>query len=404
MRYGARAYRIEDIEAIGSMGLDFAEVNLTGDQCLLEDVKVLNELAGKWGIQYLVHAPNEGDPTDLRHLEGEFIPSIFRILDGCRAIESPILTMHFWLDGRFLPADVLSRKMALLEKVSMEGRRLGVQVCIENLSERLEDLRPLFSRCSQLGMTLDLGHGEILSAANSSFSFMEAFAERIRHVHVHDNRGGSRVDDDLHLPLGEGNIDFPPLIGALLAIGYDNTITVEVPVDQVASSLQRLRLLVEGISPRMSHAAQRVQHVLDGFGLRNRVIEWKRTTSTAREAAETLGTTEAHIAKSLVFSVGEGHILVIASGVNRVSEKKLSSALGSRIRMASPQKVEDLTGFPVGGVPPVGHRCRLATFIDQDLLEKDFIWAAAGTPTAVFRLTPQELLHITKGRVMDLKQ
>jgi prolyl-tRNA editing enzyme YbaK/EbsC (Cys-tRNA(Pro) deacylase) len=91
--------------------------------------------------------------------------------------------------------------------------------------------------------------------------------------------------------------------------------------------------------------------------------------------------------------------LVIASGANRVNEKRITEIVGEAIELADAEYVREVTGFVIGGVPPVGHASRIRTLVDADLLKFDVIWAAAGTPRAVFRLTPQELQKITDGTV-----
>lgn len=113
----------------------------------------------------------------------------------------------------------------------------------------------------------------------------------------------------------------------------------------------------------------------------------------------------AQIAKSVVFrAVGMNRaVLVIASGANRVDEKLVAAALGDRIAKADAAFVRDKTGFAIGGVAPVGHTEKPVTLIDEDLLGHAEIWAAAGTPNSVFRLTPQALVAMTGGRVTAIK-
>jgi len=108
--------------------------------------------------------------------------------------------------------------------------------------------------------------------------------------------------------------------------------------------------------------------------------------------------------KSLVFFAGQDPILIIASGKNRVNEKKIRAHIGVKIKRADAVKVRDATGYAIGGVPPVGHARPLRTIIDEDLMAYTEIYAAAGTPHAVFRLTPEELARITGGEVLDLKE
>ena len=109
--------------------------------------------------------------------------------------------------------------------------------------------------------------------------------------------------------------------------------------------------------------------------------------------------------KSLVFKGAQSHkpVLALVSGANRVNEKRLSSLLGEDIEKADADFVRQHTGFAVGGVPPVGHVERLVTFIDEDLLQYDEIWAAAGSPHTVFRLTPGDLQGLTGGEVVTVK-
>ena len=111
------------------------------------------------------------------------------------------------------------------------------------------------------------------------------------------------------------------------------------------------------------------------------------------------------IVKSLIFEGKQSHrpILVVASGVNRVNEKILGQQISEPVKMANADFVREMTGFAIGGVPPLGHRRPLTVFIDEDLLAYAEIWAAAGTPRAVFKLTPDELKMITNGTVISVK-
>jgi prolyl-tRNA editing enzyme YbaK/EbsC (Cys-tRNA(Pro) deacylase) len=148
-------------------------------------------------------------------------------------------------------------------------------------------------------------------------------------------------------------------------------------------------------------SAQRVQEELRGRGFDNQVVELPDSTRTAAEAAAAVGCTVGQIAKSLIFigkQTGQG-ILVIASGANRVDEKAVQILVGEKIGKADADTVRLLTGYVIGGVPPLGHRQPLLTYIDQDLLQYAQIWAAAGHPNAVFALTGEELVAMTGGQV-----
>ncbi len=154
----------------------------------------------------------------------------------------------------------------------------------------------------------------------------------------------------------------------------------------------------------LSRKANMVQDALKNAGVELQVQELSASTRTAAEAAAAVGCTVEQIAKSLVFCTADSNepILVITSGGNRVNESALGKTIGSALKKASADFVQEKTGYAIGGIPPVGHVQPIRTFIDQDLLQYDVIWAAAGTPHAVFRLRPQELQHITKGTVVSV--
>ena len=151
----------------------------------------------------------------------------------------------------------------------------------------------------------------------------------------------------------------------------------------------------------LSRAASRVQSALDAAGVTARVVELPDSTRTAVEAASAIGCSVAEIAKSLVFRGKESGeaVLVIASGTNRVDEKKVAALLGEPIAKADADFVRERTGYAIGGIPPIGHLTPLRTLIDEELLTFATLWAAAGTPHAVFELTPQDLVRMTGGRV-----
>ncbi len=152
------------------------------------------------------------------------------------------------------------------------------------------------------------------------------------------------------------------------------------------------------MKPATAPSALRVQAAL---GDRHLVMEFEATTRTAADAAAAIGCTVAQIGKSLVFR-GAGSnrpVLVVASGVNRVDEAKVAAAVGEPIARADADFVREATGFAIGGVPPVGHKQTPIVLIDESLMSFGEIWAAAGTPNAVFRLTPADLVALTGGRV-----
>jgi prolyl-tRNA editing enzyme YbaK/EbsC (Cys-tRNA(Pro) deacylase) len=156
----------------------------------------------------------------------------------------------------------------------------------------------------------------------------------------------------------------------------------------------------------LSASAQKVQSALQQMDLPCEVVELSDSTRTAVEAAAAIGCTVSQIVKSLIFrgkSSGKG-VLVLASGTNRVDEKLVAAVLGEAIDRADPDFVREQTGYAIGGVPPLAHDHPMTALIDRDLLQFDEIWAAAGTPHAVFRLKPADLERMTGGQLADIKK
>jgi prolyl-tRNA editing enzyme YbaK/EbsC (Cys-tRNA(Pro) deacylase) len=152
-------------------------------------------------------------------------------------------------------------------------------------------------------------------------------------------------------------------------------------------------------------SAARVRSVLDAHGLADRVRELGEPTRTAEQAAAAVGCELGQIVKSLVFRARDSAraVMVVASGANRVDESKIAALLGERIGKADADFVREHTGFAIGGVAPLGQPDPLVTYIDEDLLAHERIWAAAGTPNALFELTPGELQRLSGGQVADVK-
>lgn len=159
----------------------------------------------------------------------------------------------------------------------------------------------------------------------------------------------------------------------------------------------------------MHPSAQRVQEALNQLGYTGQIVEHEASTRTAVEAAQAAGCEVGQIVKSLVFMLqtpqnpaGEP-ILVMVSGPNRVHEKHFGQLLGGRLTRADADYVREWSGFAIGGVPPVGHKTPMQTYLDEDLLLYETIWAAAGTPNAVFQITPQALVRISGAKVVSVK-
>lgn len=164
---------------------------------------------------------------------------------------------------------------------------------------------------------------------------------------------------------------------------------------------------VTGAAPpvALSASAAKVQDTIRSLGFPNTVIELAIPVRTAADAAAAVGCEVGQIVKSIIFRAPQSDrgVLVLTSGANRVDETRITEMLGEPIGKADPAFVRDRTGYAIGGVPPLGHATPFVTFLDEDLLALPELWAAAGHPNSLFRLTPDELTRMTGGRVTRVK-
>jgi prolyl-tRNA editing enzyme YbaK/EbsC (Cys-tRNA(Pro) deacylase) len=153
----------------------------------------------------------------------------------------------------------------------------------------------------------------------------------------------------------------------------------------------------------LSPASKRVQEAIVAKGFSLEIREFSESTHSSQEAALAIGCSLGQIAKSLVFKSDSGKpVLIIASGVNRVSEEKVKGIVGEKISRADPDFVKKSTGFSIGGVPPLPVE-GVIVLVDGDLLKFQEVWAAAGTSNSVFKLAPAQLVELCQGKVCDLK-
>ena len=152
-------------------------------------------------------------------------------------------------------------------------------------------------------------------------------------------------------------------------------------------------------------SVQRVQDALAAAGGGHTIVALAQSALTSADAARAVGCRVDQIAKSLVFRAAKTQraVLVITSGANRVDEVKVTALLDEPIGRADAEFVRARTGFAIGGVAPIAHAEPLTILIDEDLLKWPEIWAAAGHPNAVFRLTPDDLVRMTGGRVASVR-
>jgi prolyl-tRNA editing enzyme YbaK/EbsC (Cys-tRNA(Pro) deacylase) len=152
-------------------------------------------------------------------------------------------------------------------------------------------------------------------------------------------------------------------------------------------------------------ALDRFMTAAAALGIEPEIRRFPQGTKTAADAAAAIGCDLGQIVKSLVFSVDGRPVLALTSGVNRADVGLLVAlAHGEEGRRATPEEARAATGFAVGGTPPFGHPAPVPVFVDRDLLQYPEVWAAAGTPDSVFPLTPHDLVRLTNGQVVDLKE
>ncbi|TMD42412.1 MAG: YbaK/EbsC family protein [Chloroflexi bacterium] len=151
-------------------------------------------------------------------------------------------------------------------------------------------------------------------------------------------------------------------------------------------------------------ASRRVSAALHHAGLSAEIREFDASTRTAQDAASAIGTTVGQIVKSLVFLAGDRPVLALVSGSNQLDTPKLQAITGRAVNKADATLVREATGYAIGGVPPAGFPSPIDTYIDQDLLQHEELWAAAGTPHHVFRITPPDLVRLTAGTVANLRR
>jgi len=239
---GGRAHTLDEVHAVGILRLPFVEISMDDPGTVKGWKGELLGMRGAYGIRYLAHFPNEDNPFDVRILKDRFVPKIKALIDLAGDLDIPKATMHFWIDRRWAPQDLIPKKLELLADIVEYASSSGVIICIENLSERFESFQSAFDIVPDLMMTLDIGHAQLLAKRNTSYDFIEHCGEKIAHVHVHDNRGGTSVKDDLHLALGEGNVEYRAILHSLLKSGYDSTITMEVKPEDMS----RTKVAIEG--------------------------------------------------------------------------------------------------------------------------------------------------------------
>ncbi len=249
MQIGGRAHSVDDVRFLAAAGLPFAEISILDPDVFYDrELPQLRALQQRYGIAYLLHGPEEGNAWEPEVLRQTLLPSIQKLIQCSQELDIRLLTIHFWLDRRFIDETIISSKLPVLKDMAEYAGKRDVQLCIENLSEHPTDFCTAFDAVDCLGMTLDIGHAQLLADRNTTYEFCSACPGRIKHVHVHDNLGGDTPEHDLHLPVGDGRIDFKGVLGALQRTGYDRRITLEVKPSDVARSMALIESIWQAAS------------------------------------------------------------------------------------------------------------------------------------------------------------
>lgn len=250
MLFGGHVKSLSHIQVLRDLCFDFGEVVLRDSDALRSwrDSGVRNRFQDQFFL--ISHGPFEGPPNDLDNLRYYYLPALKESVEAARIMEIHFLTVHLWMDSRFVKPKVLEEKTKALVELVRYGRENGVLIGLENLSEPATDLLRVTEAVPGLGLTLDVGHAELITRKNRSFEIIERLGDSICHVHLHDNRGGRGSDDDLHLPIGQGIIDFTRVLEALTISGYNGTLTLELEHKDLQASREIVRRMVSGTDLR----------------------------------------------------------------------------------------------------------------------------------------------------------
>lgn len=241
---GGTARSPEDALALYELGLDFAEISTNNFPKYVGDIDGFTKVIESVNLYYLCHGPNEGDPNDISSLESDYMPRVIDILETLPSLNVSLLTLHLWMDCRFVNPTVIDYKIRTLGEIIDRAAEKSITICLENLSENWKDLNAAFKELPGLHLTLDVGHAQLLRSETSAYGLIAAYPDRIKHIHLHDNLGGDLPENDLHLPPGRGIVDFKGIFDALKGIGYTGTATLELKLKEIKSCLSFVKALL----------------------------------------------------------------------------------------------------------------------------------------------------------------
>jgi len=226
---------LQEIYYARDAGFDFLEISAEGPKFtvskLMPRIPEIKKARDDLGLFFTCHTPwgwNVGNPykgireATVREVEG--------VIGFAEDIEARLVTVHMHTRFGLYDRNVMIRSMAEgLGALCDRAEKSGMAVTVENVDQGVDDFKKLFELEPRAKFHLDVGHANVSCRGGANIiDFIEAFKDRLYHVHVHDNKGGHGVDGDLHLALGMGNIDWPKVVNALKAAGYNKTVTFEV--------------------------------------------------------------------------------------------------------------------------------------------------------------------------------
>lgn len=235
LKFGGQAAGEEGVEYLAAHGFDFVDVNLNELDKVRREADAMLAAARRQGLFFVAHAP------DLRVDDDEGLARIDEAVRFAAAFRPRTITIHPILAPSANTPEKLALKLRKIGELAELAESCGATIACENTSEEAADMKGLLEALPEVMLTVDIGHSELLSEHNKSLDFIAAYPERIGHVHIHDNIGGSTYHEDLHLPLGEGRIDFAPIIKALRMLEKEVTVTFEMPRSKAFEGLQWLQ-------------------------------------------------------------------------------------------------------------------------------------------------------------------
>ncbi|MHB0914992.1 MAG: sugar phosphate isomerase/epimerase family protein [Thermoleophilia bacterium] len=234
-RFGGQSASLEGIEFLVAHGFDFVDLNLNEMDKIRQEEQQMLAAAERGGLFFVAHAP------DLRVDDADGRARIEEAISYSARFRPRTITIHPILGPSSNTPESIEEKFVQIGRLAVLASGFGARIACENTAEDPGDMRALLERHPEVVLTLDVGHGELLGDRNKAFGYIETWPDRIGHVHIHDNVGGSTQYDDLHLPLGEGRIDFAGIMAGLGGLPREITITFEMPRQKAWESLLWLR-------------------------------------------------------------------------------------------------------------------------------------------------------------------